>query len=1076
MSKKTIWLLSFALALGLISTGYGDVVYDFETGAQGWGGLKDGTAPTVSPETHSDGGSQSLCVTIDEAAHEQQEAGWASPRDFTADQAAGGLSTLSFWYRVDDPDFDGGNFVCHWISSTEAWSGGGWYGNGLYGVVIADGQWHQQTADLSILGEAAGGWQGTWGDLAAWDFRDDLFYSFEIAVSPTDNTTGSNLYIDDVQLLGSSAPPPASVVVSDFEGDLNGWYTDTWTAGTISLSTTGATTGAQAMQVEGPGGWQQMTKVDAKPHMAALGTRGVKITVDVTAFEADMTTTWMQVGMVINCQNNDDNGANNNLGWNDLGTQDIARDGQPHTLTWLIPDEVADKIAVADDTIGWFELLLISNADEASVVKFYIDNVQIAGIPLPAGKSSDFIIGNWEQDLDNWVVGGNADVRYSDTNGVTLDDYSLDVYTPTGEWNTDVLMLNLLDPNQAAVLEAFKTNTKISVDVTRLVVDWPTDDIPGWNEILMVINAGGDGWSTWQLLGKLAGWRQTDGDRTITATWGYAPYLSQIDFDNLTWCELRLGINANDPDYGGWVWFYIDNMRLSGGGIPLNPQPANGAKDVNVETLLSWSGGMFAASHNLYLGTSRSAVAAADGNDTPDVLFVGLDGTSFDPNSLDFNTEYFWRIDAVNDVNPDSPWAGAVWAFTTGNFLVVDDFESYTNESPNRLFQTWVDGWGYSEDDFLPEGDPGNGTGMAVGHDIWTQGTPYTTVVETEIVHGGSQSMPLYYDNADTGISEAERTWAEPQDWTINGFNALKLFVQGKEDNGADRLYVKVEDSVGNVATVPYSDTSIVTTAQWTEWVIPHGDLTAADVNMASVAKMTIGVGDQGNPTQAAGLLYVDDIRIGFQAIGLVAYYALEDNTDDSSGNEHHGVLTGDPNFAVSYVAGPAGLGTAMLFDGANGHEYVDLGTFNPSEKTDQLSLALWAKWDGPSDSWQAFMGKRHTGDWDREIMMWYFELERDVWDVRFAREGSSVNTGQTLQVDQWTHLAVTFDGTTAKVYINGEVVDEGNFSFGEDKEAPMQIGAATNGGGNPFNGALDEVRIYDIVLSEAEILELAGK
>ena len=82
--------------------------------------------------------------------------------------------------------------------SSEAWSGGGWYGNGLWGVVIADGQWHQQTADLSILGADAGGWEGAWGDEAAWDFRDDLLYSFEIAVAPTDNTNGSNMYIDDV--------------------------------------------------------------------------------------------------------------------------------------------------------------------------------------------------------------------------------------------------------------------------------------------------------------------------------------------------------------------------------------------------------------------------------------------------------------------------------------------------------------------------------------------------------------------------------------------------------------------------------------------------------------------------------------------------------------------------------------------------------------------------------------------------------------------------------------------------------------------------------------------------------------
>ncbi len=173
----------------------------------------------------------------------------------------------------------------------------------------------------------------------------------------------------------------------------------------------------------------------------------------------------------------------------------------------------------------------------------------------------------------------------------------------------------------------------------------------------------------------------------------------------------------------------------------------------------------------------------------------------------------------------------------------------------------------------------------------------------------------------------------------------------------------------------------------------------------------------------------------------------------------------------------PAGFGQAALFDGADdGHQYVDLGIFNPSAATDQLSIALWAKWDGPSGSWQGLIGKRQAGDWDREIMMWYFELERDAWDIGFHREGSGIATGQMLEVGQWTHVAVTFDGATAKIYIDGVIVDEGSFSFGNDTEAPVVIGAAAEDGGNPFNGALDEVRIYDIVLSEAEILQLAGK
>jgi hypothetical protein len=78
--------------------------------------------------------------------------------------------------------------------------------------------------------------------------------------------------------------------------------------------------------------------------------------------------------------------------------------------------------------------------------------------------------------------------------------------------------------------------------------------------------------------------------------------------------------------------------------------------------------------------------------------------------------------------------------------------------------------------------------------------------------------------------------------------------------------------------------------------------------------------------------------------------------------------------------------------------------------------------------------------------------------------------------VGEWTHIAVTFDRTTARFYVNGTQTGSGAWSFGPDREASLQIGCDNSGGGNPFNGALDEVKLYDIVLTPAEVLALAGK
>jgi hypothetical protein len=138
------------------------------------------------------------------------------------------------------------------------------------------------------------------------------------------------------------------------------------------------------------------------------------------------------------------------------------------------------------------------------------------------------------------------------------------------------------------------------------------------------------------------------------------------------------------------------------------------------------------------------------------------------------NSTYYWRIDEVNGVNPDSPWAGNVWSFTTGDFLVIDDFEIY-DANDNQIWWAWKDGLGYVAHDNEPA-YPGNGTGSAVGDESTSS---YT---EETIVNGGLQSMPLVYDNNKQGYanySEAELTLTAQPDWTEQGVAELSLWFRG---------------------------------------------------------------------------------------------------------------------------------------------------------------------------------------------------------------------------------------------------------------------------------------------------------
>jgi hypothetical protein len=217
--------------------------------------------------------------------------------------------------------------------------------------------------------------------------------------------------------------------------------------------------------------------------------------------------------------------------------------------------------------------------------------------------------------------------------------------------------------------------------------------------------------------------------------------------------------------YKGEVWSFTTQGAIG------SPDPSNGAVDVKQIPVLSWSPGVYAASHQVYFGTDEDAVKNADTGSTEYKGTGDLGSEVFEPGKLLWDTTYYWRIDEVNNVNPDSPWVGPVWSFTTANFLIVDDFEDY-DMGNNEIWWAWKDGLGYAAHGNEPA-YPGNGTGSMVGDE--TTGS----YCEETIVHGGSQSMPLFYDNSVLRYSEAQKTLTYPRDWTENGVNTLTIWFRG---------------------------------------------------------------------------------------------------------------------------------------------------------------------------------------------------------------------------------------------------------------------------------------------------------
>ncbi|UCE47082.1 MAG: LamG domain-containing protein, partial [Phycisphaerales bacterium] len=209
-----------------------------------------------------------------------------------------------------------------------------------------------------------------------------------------------------------------------------------------------------------------------------------------------------------------------------------------------------------------------------------------------------------------------------------------------------------------------------------------------------------------------------------------------------------------------------------------NPSPANrSTPDIAVVTPLSWSPGDKAAQHDVYFGTDGDAVADANASDTTGVYRGRQSNTSFTPaEPLEWGTgPYYWRIDEINTDGTISK--GRIWSFTVANFLLVDDFEKYTDNDPanEAVWQFWIDGYA----------DAANGSQM---------GNAVPPYMELSTVQQGKQAVEMFFNNTGGVMnSEVELPIEQGRDWTRNGVEELSLWFHGQP--ASDGSFV--QDPVG---------------------------------------------------------------------------------------------------------------------------------------------------------------------------------------------------------------------------------------------------------------------------------------
>jgi hypothetical protein len=299
---------------------------------------------------------------------------------------------------------------------------------------------------------------------------------------------------------------------------------------------------------------------------------------------------------------------------------------------------------------------------------------------------------------------------------------------------------------------------------------------------------------------------------------------------------LYIGYSREEDDYFNGV---IDDVRiydrrLSAGEIEelyreglgpkaSNPSPADGQIGVDPNTILSWTPGISAISHDVYFGTNYDDVN--DANTSSEVYMGNFDISSFDPCGLETDTTYYWRIDEIDRSNI---YKGNVWSFKTWvmpnlvSWWKFDEgsgdiaYDSAGNNDGNLIGDTkWVEGKigsyalefdGNSDFVEVPDDSTFDMNDLTIA--FWMKSYDSSRYV-TPISNYGTGNYDQWYGfEAPTGsvirflVDDGSAITAAQS--TTNVFDGQWHFVAGTRSSAAVKTYIngQLEDSVPETAAL----------------------------------------------------------------------------------------------------------------------------------------------------------------------------------------------------------------------------------------------------------------------------------
>ena len=322
----------------------------------------------------------------------------------------------------------------------------------------------------------------------------------------------------------------------------------------------------------------------------------------------------------------------------------------------------------------------------------------------------------------------------------------------------------------------------------------------------------------------------------------------------------------------------------------------------------------------------------------------------------------------------------------------------------------------------------------------------------TVTVSDGQLSTPTSFQLTVNTVNDAPTITSMANQTTTSGTAVGPItFTVGDAETAAGSLMVNGSSS--NPTLVPNGNIVFGGTgANRTVTVTPAAGQTGN-------ASITVTVSDGPSNTPTSFQLTVNATPSG----GLVAVYGFNEGSGtavaDVSGNSNHGTVSG----ATWTTAGR--FGSALVFNGANA--VVTIPNSASLRLTTGMTLEAWVYPTSAPTGWRAVVDKNVDGYY---LMASTDQGNRPGVGGTFTAGNQNTFAPSELAVNTWAHLAATFDGATVRLYVNGaQVASRAQTTPLAATTGTLQIG----GDSYPdefFAGRIDEVRVYNRALTQAEI------